>query len=435
MNTTRTDSRKRERDRRRKRCRKLVLGVVAAAAVCAAGALMWKQNASVPSPLSAPTASTDAAAGAAFKPQQTAGSGEAQPSKAQATGSGKPAAGVTETGGTSPVAGISASGSMQEGDDAVKLAFVGDVLFAGTVEAQLKQNGYDYPYREVKNCLEEPDVTAANLETPVSERGAAALQKEYTYRSSPQALPAFVQAGFDLVNLANNHVLDYGRDALLDTLSHLDKEGIRRVGAGRDEEEAFSPVIVERKGIKLAFLGFSRVVPDVSWYAGKGKPGVAGTYDHLLPQVKKAIDDARAEADLVIVMVHWGLERKEKPEQYQRNLAHMYIDAGADLVVGSHPHVLQGFEMYKGKWIAYSLGNFLFTTNEVSATWETVILEAACGRDRRCELNAVPILNKWAKPEVMSEENGRKLFERLTRISFGARVDSTGRIGAESSIR
>lgn len=448
MRTGRTESRQQERRRKRKKQNRLMLGLLAAAAVCAAGTFFWKLSTAVPSQPSVQENGTEQAVQVSAKPTPASSpaasplaSPEAgqsaiasvQPSAASSQAStGKPPS-VPSQANSASSAGL--IGPMREGDDVVKLAFVGDVMFASTVETQLKQNGYDYPYKEVKTYLERPDLTIANLETPVSERGGAQNKKEYTYRSSPKALPDFVKAGFDLVNLANNHVLDYGKDALLDTLSYLDKAGIRRVGAGKDATEAFSAEIVESKGVKIAFLGFSRVVPDATWYAGKDKPGVAGTYDHLLPQVKKAIEDARTKADLVVVMAHWGIERKDKPEKYQRDLAHLYVDAGADLVVGGHPHVLQGLEAYKGKWIAYSLGNFIFTTNELAATWETAILEANCGKDRRCDLNVVPILTQYAKPEPMSEANGRKLFERLTRISFSARVDSSGRVSAESSIR
>lgn len=307
------------------------------------------------------------------------------------------------------------------------MAFVGDVIFASTVETVLKQKGYDYPYGDVLPNLQQPDVTVANLETPVTERGSE-QKKEYTYRSSPLALPAFKEAGFDVVNLANNHIMDYGTDGLLDTLSHLDKAGIKRTGAGKDLDDAYKPAIVERKGLKIAFLGFSRVVPDNSWKAGKDKPGTTQTYDYTLPV--ETITKAKAEADIVVVMAHWGVERHESPESYQRTLAKRYIDAGADLIVGTHPHVLQGFEMYKGKWIAYSLGNFLFTTNLRADTWETVILEAACSKDKGCSLSAVPVWNKFAKPTPMGDADGKKLFERLTRISFSAKVGPDGRIQA-----
>ncbi|NHW36765.1 CapA family protein [Paenibacillus aceris] len=307
----------------------------------------------------------------------------------------------------------------------VSLTFVGDVLFASKVEDILKQKGYDYPYTNVKDYLSKPDFTIANLETPITTRGTV-QKKDYVYRSSPLSLPPLKDAGIDLVNLANNHVMDYGPEGLQDTMNALDQEGIKRIGAGKDLDEAYQPVILEKDGVKIAFLGFSRVVPEASWKAGPGHLGVAETYNYKLPV--EAIQKAKESANLVVVVAHWGAERSDHPDKNQTDLAHRYIDAGADLVVGGHPHVLQGFEQYKGKWIAYSLGNFIFTTNDTPKTWETVILEAACSKEQSCNIHLVPILTKAALPTPMNSEDSSKLFQRLSQISIGSKVDTQGNV-------
>lgn len=327
---------------------------------------------------------------------------------------------------STPTASANATTVKQEGTGSqVKLTFVGDVLMASKVEDILKQKGYDYPYTNVKDFLTKADFTIANLETPITTRGSV-QSKEYVYRSSPEALPPLKQAGVDIVNLANNHVMDYGTEGLLDTMQALDQEGIKRVGAGKDSSEAYQPVMVEKDGVKIAVFGFSRVVPEAAWKAGPGHPGVAETYNYKPPV--EAIEKAKASADLVVVVTHWGVERDDNPDKYQKELAHRYIDAGADLVIGGHPHVLQGFEQYKGKWIAYSLGNFIFTTNDTPKTWETVILEAACTKDKSCNIHLVPILTKSAFPTPMNTEDGAKLFQRLSQISIGAVVDAQGNV-------
>jgi poly-gamma-glutamate synthesis protein (capsule biosynthesis protein) len=128
------------------------------------------------------------------------------------------------------------------------------------------------------------------------------------------------------------------------------------------------------------------------------------------------------------VITHWGVERTDTPVPYQTDLAHRFIDAGADLVVGGHPHVLQGLEAYKGKWIAYSLGNFIFTTNGVKETLETFVLNASCSIKRQCALNVVPIYTKYAKPEKMSPEQGQALFDRISAVSFHAQIQPDGQI-------
>lgn len=312
----------------------------------------------------------------------------------------------------------------------INMAFVGDVIFASTVETILKKHGYDYPYRNLREELLSPDITVANLETPVTVRGEE-QEKQYVYRSHPDALSAFREAGFDVVNLANNHIMDYGVEGLLDTLEHLDQEGILRTGAGKNIEEAYKPAIVEKNGMKVAFLGFSHKVPEVSWKAGINSPGTTQLYDAKQEDAMKAIGQAREQADLVVVIAHWGIEREDKPQDIHRNMAKAFIDAGADLIIGGHPHVLQGFEMYKGKWIAYSLGNFLFTTNTFPASWETVVLNAACSRSGECDISLVPVENKYANPVPMEEEAAKALFQRLTSISFGVRINEKGQLAKE----
>ncbi|GAA3401071.1 CapA family protein [Paenibacillus hodogayensis] len=334
-------------------------------------------------------------------------------------------------GGSAPAASWLGSAEWsKEADDPSKvlLTFVGDVIFADNVAAALNANGFDYPYRQVSSYLEKADLTIANLETPITERGTKQI-KEYAYRSSPKALPAFKEAGFDLVNLANNHILDYGTVGLLDTFDHLDKQGIGWFGAGRNTSQAFKPLVVEKKGIKIAFLGLSKVVPLPEWKAGNNRPGVADTYALKVPL--EAIAEAKKQADLVVVVAHWGVEQQDQPEKYQKEFAREYIDAGADLVVGGHPHVLQGFEKYKDKWIAYSLGNFIFTMNSNPVTWETIILQASCSKEGGCLLKAVPVLSKLANPEPMDEEAGARLFRRLNGISFDTELDRDGILRAK----
>lgn len=311
----------------------------------------------------------------------------------------------------------------------VTFSFVGDVLLTDTVGDVMKQNGYDFPYKKLTSELQAADFTIANLESPFTDKGQKQT-KEYVYRSSPLALPALMQAGVDMVNLANNHIMDYGQVGLVDTMDYLDHAGMMRVGAGHDDQEAYKPVIVEKKGRKIAVFGFSRVVPAVSWYAAKGHPGVAGVYDSK--RALEAIKKAREEVDLIVVIAHWGEERKDLHNKIQTDLAHSFIDAGADLIVGGHPHVLQGFEQYKGKWIAYSMGNFIFTTRaDAPNTWDSGILNASCSMERVCELELIPVFTKWASPERMKPEDGTKLFQRLNKVSIGARIDEvSGKVKA-----
>ncbi|MFD1953441.1 CapA family protein [Paenibacillus thailandensis] len=309
------------------------------------------------------------------------------------------------------------------------LAFVGDILLGASVGDMIAEHGYDYPYKESKLYLSDPDIMAGNLEYPVTERGIPAENKTYVFKGSPDALPALRDSGIDIVSLANNHTLDQGVEGLLDTMDHLDEAGIRHMGAGNDDTEAFAPAIMQANGLKVAYIGLSRVVPDVSWKADKNQAGVAETYDTT--RAVAAIQNASEQADIVVVMVHWGEERSDEPLPYQRDFAKQYIDAGADLVIGSHPHVLQGFETYKGKWIAYSLGNFIFSAYPKGKTGETGVLDAVCTKNGDCDLKFYPMSGDKAQPKPMEQPDAEALLARLTSISYGAKARKDGTLEAE----
>ncbi|MEW4369023.1 CapA family protein [Paenibacillus kandeliae] len=306
----------------------------------------------------------------------------------------------------------------------VTLHFGGDVMFSGKVGELLAQKGYDYPYEYVKKLFTSDDLTVVNLETPVTSSNTTAANKTYTFKSSPEALPHMAAAGIDAVNLANNHILDQGVSGLTDTIKQLDQSGVQYVGAGKDSTRAYQPVYVERKGIKIALLGFSRVIPEASWNAGKNQPGVATAYDATAAEA--AIREAKSNADLVVVVAHWGVERSDTTVDHQTDLAHRFIDAGADLVVGGHPHVLQGLEQYKGKWIAYSTGNFIFTHSLTEKTWDTGVFEAVCSIKGECSMKVIPYTANLGQPVPMAEPQAQTLLQRLQSLSSNIRFDVKG---------
>ncbi|MFD2699930.1 CapA family protein [Paenibacillus shunpengii] len=310
----------------------------------------------------------------------------------------------------------------------VVMSFAGDVQFSGKVEELLEREGFDYPYLHLGNLFKNDDLTFINLETPVTTGGEAALGKSYVYKSSPKALEAMKEAGVDIVNLANNHILDQGQAGLADTLKYLKDYQINYVGAGLDRKTAYAPVYYEVKGMRIALLGFTRVIPEASWRAESGKPGVADAYNST--DAVKAIGQARKEADLVIVMSHWGEERQTMPNDIQTQLGHEFIDAGADLVIGGHPHVLQGLESYKGKWIAYSTGNFIFSRSTNEETWRTAVFQARCQKNGACTMKATPYHAELGQPVPMENKDGAALLKELELRSFDVKVGADGSISA-----
>ena len=299
----------------------------------------------------------------------------------------------------------------------VKLNFAGDVIFAGKVGELLQKKGYNYSYSALDGLFKQDDLTVVNLETPITTGGVGAANKQFVFKGAPEALDALKTAGVDAVNLANNHTLDQGEEGLLDTLDHLSKRGIPYVGAGNNSTEAYSAQYFERQGIKIALLGFTRVMPHSDWMAGAGKPGVASVYDSA--EALRAIAAAKRKADLVVVVVHWGKERMEQYDKTQQALGRSFIDAGADLVMGGHPHVLQGIEPYKGKWIAYSTGNFIFTRSTVPATWETAVFQAECSKEGQCSLKLSPMDAELGQPVPMNDADGQLLLNKVEALSSG----------------
>jgi poly-gamma-glutamate synthesis protein (capsule biosynthesis protein) len=436
-------SRTRSHRRARRRARRLLfLNLLLLAAVLAAGGLLaanWPSGGAKPSAETAGSHPPGGASAAAVdeppaRPSaDRAAAGTADDASASVgIGAEDVSAGIgaaVEPAGTKPP-GVS------DGEDgpSVRLAFVGDILPASRVAELMAKLGTDYPFRGAKRLLESADIAAGNLETPITKRGSPAQNKQYVFKGTPDALPAMKEAGFDLLSLANNHTLDQGWEGLQDTMDYLDEAGIRHVGAGIDDKDAFTPAYFDANGLSVAFIGVSRVVPEVSWKADRRHPGIADAYDPR--RAVEAIREAKSRADLVVVMIHWGIERQDQPDpRYQRKLGSTLIDAGADLVIGSHPHVLQGFESYKGKWIAHSLGNFVFTTTGNPATQQTGVLIAECRKGGACKLQFHPMLAERSQPVPMEPADAEALLARLSKLSFGAVVDANGNVEAVSGRR
>ncbi|WP_134698481.1 CapA family protein [Ammoniphilus sp. YIM 78166] len=297
----------------------------------------------------------------------------------------------------------------------IVISFAGDTMMAGRVADMVKAKGPDYPFTDAAPIFHGSDLSMLNVETAISTRGDA-KQKEYTFRSDPVMAEALKNAGVDVVTVANNHALDYGSEAFLDTLAHLHKAGVRYVGGGNNQEEAYAPVELEVKGKKIAIFGFSRVLAEASWHAGQNHPGMSSAYDPEL--VYRSVKPYVSQNDYTIVYLHWGQELAEKPLPYQVQLAHGLIDLGVDLVIGSHPHVLQGLEWYKGKLIAYSLGNFVFTTSRTAEGRQSGILQVTLTDDQILP-RFIPMHIDQGAVWHANETITQQIMERLKRLSVG----------------
>lgn len=234
------------------------------------------------------------------------------------------------------------------------LIFAGDVMLDDG-PGRLIAKGGD-PLAPFAKTLKAADYRIANLETSVARSGRRLADKPYTFRAHPRTL-RILQGRFDAVTLANNHVGDYGHQALLETMQRLDHAGIAHFGAGQNLVEAHKPLWIERQGLKIAILGYNEFAPR-AFEAGADTPGTAWSEDdHVISDIRAA---KAAGADLIIPFMHWGWEYEPAASPRLQSFARRMIDEGASMVVGSHPHVTQGADVYQGKPIIYSLGNFVF---------------------------------------------------------------------------
>jgi Bacterial capsule synthesis protein PGA_cap len=239
----------------------------------------------------------------------------------------------------------------------VTLAAVGDINLGDGPGAFIAQRGVRYPWTSAAPVLRRADVAFGNLECAVSTRGVP-IPKEYNFRGHPAALRAMARyAGLDVLNLANNHVGDYGTEAMLDTVRLTRGYGMTAVGAGDSPRSAARPRVVKRLGLRIAFVGFSDILP-ASFFAASGRPG---TRQATPDNIRASVRAARRRAHVVIATFHWGVERATVENARQRAFAAEALRAGATAVIGAHPHVLQPIRRAgPRRLVAYSLGNFVF---------------------------------------------------------------------------
>ncbi|HZJ99928.1 MAG TPA: CapA family protein [Tissierellaceae bacterium] len=332
--------------------------------------------------------------------------------------------------------GAEASETGEDGDDFItdiNISLVGDILLDGHIRNHIEKQGYSYPWHYVKEYFQNDDITIGNLETSITTGGSPWPDKQFNFRSDPQNVPAMKEAGIDVVSLANNHTLDYGHEGLKDTLRYLEEGDISSVGAGIDKSDAMKSVIIEKDNIKIGILGFTRVAPDVGWWAADDRPGLIGAYDPQIPNALESIEKLKAEVDILIVAVHWGKELHEEPREIDIIAAKKMIDKGADVIAGHHPHILQGIEIYKGSPIFYSLGNFVFGSRS-KLTSNTIIAQLSFnGKDLK-SVNIIPFEIINSRPENVDEIRRIEKLDYLRKLSseFGTIIDDDGIILLEN---
>jgi gamma-polyglutamate biosynthesis protein CapA len=299
-----------------------------------------------------------------------------------------------------------------------KISIVGDVLLDRGVKemVHLHRDNQGYPYEGVSGILKDSDLTIGNLEGPITNSGAPVLKKgNLIFRGNPLCIPYLYNAGFRVFNLANNHSMDYGAKGMSESIRLLNNGGISTFGGGLNKEAAEKPKYMNINGIKIGLLGFSAFPPE-GYFCFEDRPDVAHLEENRLYGMIKA---AKKNCDILIVMFHWGEEFSYYASEHQKTVAHLACDSGADIVIGHHPHVLQGVEKYKGKYIFYSLGNFIFDRQIPSGTDETGILQLLIDKNKIQKSSLLPIKIVNCRPRTCNLEEARHIYERFVLYSKG----------------
>jgi len=267
------------------------------------------------------------------------------------------------------------------------MLFVGDTMLSRSVgDTMAVKNDYLWPFRKIADFLKSADLTFANLETPVSSRGVK-VGSIYSFRSDPKVIAGLTYAGFDIVSVANNHAWDYGRVAFTDTLDNLVSAGISYIGGGHNESETHAGVIKKVGETNVGFLAYTNLLPK-SLLASGNNAGLA-----ILDE-NKMVEDIRVmktQVSLVVVSFHWGEEYQTIHNALQERIAREAIDAGADLIIGHHPHVVEDVGQYKGKYIVYSLGNFIFDQNWSVGTMNGLAVKVWLKNNEIDKIEKIPI--------------------------------------------
>lgn len=299
--------------------------------------------------------------------------------------------------------------------DTVTFCAAGDVLLDRGCRMMTRLHGFDYLFESVRDFVQSSDLALCNLEGPLSAKKRTSVEN-MRFCADSVYVEVLKRSGFDVFCLANNHILDYGRQALMETRNILEINGLAAVGAGKNKSEAASARLIQKNGYAFAFLAFAAVP-----YFGAGLnadlpcPAIADS-----ATVRAEVEKCRPGADYVIVTFHWGVEYAARPNKEQMRLARLCIDSGADLVIGHHPHVIQSIEKYRGKFILYSLGNFVFDQHKPEQR-ESILFACTFRKGKVESPHVVPVIipDRMYSPELAGCTDSIRITDRIKALSEG----------------
>lgn len=316
-------------------------------------------------------------------------------------------------------------------DDKLTIGFTGDVMLGRTLDKIISEKGYDYPWGNVMPLMKTTDINIINLETTLTNSNKK-VEKTFSFKASPDKIKSLINARITIANLANNHILDYNKDGLLETIKTLDAAAIKHVGAGKNIKEAIAPVIIHKNSLKVGVLGLTD--NERGWKANSS-PGI--NYVNIdsedeCAMVLTAIEKLRKRSDIVIVSTHWGPNMCEEPAPAFIHFAHLMSQHGAHVIHGHSAHILQGIEYYNKSVILYGTGDFVddyaidpYLRNDLSAFFVLVV-----NRSGILDLNIVPTRIVEYQVNQARQEDRDWVIRRMQHLSsaFNTQIDENGKI-------
>ncbi|MFH1643937.1 MAG: CapA family protein [bacterium] len=298
----------------------------------------------------------------------------------------------------------------KEKNKVITIGFGGDAMLGRLVNEQISQTDYKYPWGNMLSLLQKNNFNIVNLETTFT-RSQKAIPKVFNFKSDPDNVEVLKIGNIEIVNLANNHILDFSAQGLSETIKVLDENNILHAGAGEDIELARKPAVIEKEGIKIGVLGYTDNEPD--WLATQNKPGTNFIEVGDIEKIKKDVNELKNEVDVVVVSIHWGPNKIIRPTQEFVNFAHKIIDCGVDIIHGHSAHFFQGIEIYKGKVIMYSAGDFVddyAVYEDLRNDW-TFLFNIKIDKNGPKEIELIPLLISNMQVNRIPENEINKIFD------------------------
>jgi poly-gamma-glutamate synthesis protein (capsule biosynthesis protein) len=325
------------------------------------------------------------------------------------------------------MASPSKNGIVAKGKDSLVIGFTGDVMLGRLVNEQISTTSYTYPWGDVLALLRDTDLNIINLETTLT-TSTREVPKVFNYKADPDKVQSLTEARIDVVNLANNHILDFAEEGLLETITVLDSVGIQHVGAGRNKAEAAKPVILKKKNITLGILGYTDNEPG--WEAQEDAPGT--NYIEIgkgSSRVEKEIEKLKGNVDIVILSIHWGPNMRQRPTKEFHDFAHRTVDTGVDILHGHSAHIFQGIEIYHKGVIFYDTGDFVddyYVTPSLRNDRSFLYLVEVDQYGLK-KIELIPVLISYMQVNKATQDDYRETVRRMRRLSeeFGTTISET----------